>query len=278
MFGEGLVNLLIHVVIDVPVLGSVRPCPHDYLYGTVGQIAQCNEILGRTLYSGIGLYQAGQHLARFVVTVAVRNAERPFDAARTGFGHVVHDAGRHAAVGNDDGLVVRSYQHRIEEIDGLHGTLDTLRHDIVARAERFEQQDKHPARKVLERSAQCHADGKTGRSEYRQERRRPYAEHSHDYHDEEYPDHYPQDTPDKGIERGVQPAFLEYAVQESVGLSDEPAPHDIDKYRSDQLSSELDGLVQQVVPAHLENAVKPVLEFAEHFAVLGNIHIRFGEL
>ncbi len=31
----------------------------------------------------------------------------------------------------------------------LHGTLDTLRHDIVARAERFEQQDKHPARKVL---------------------------------------------------------------------------------------------------------------------------------
>ena len=28
VFGEGLVNLLIHVVIDVPVLGSVRPCPH----------------------------------------------------------------------------------------------------------------------------------------------------------------------------------------------------------------------------------------------------------
>ena len=282
MLREDLVHLLVHVIEDAPVIVGLDPGPHDNLHGTVGQIAEGNQRSRRLENTFIGVDQPLQYLTCPVVIVAIGDAERPLDAAGSRIGHIVHDAVRHAAVRNDNRLVVRRGQHRIEEVDLLDRTLLSLGHDVVARAERLEQQNQYAARKVLQRTAQCHADGEAGRSDDGQERSRLDAENADDDQQQEDPGHDPQHVADELVERRVEFAPFEDFVEHAVEPTDQPAADEIDDDGGDEFAAELHQIghqrVGQIGPAHLEQFMEPVVEFVDHHAVGRDIDIGFGQL
>ena len=129
---------------------------------------------------------------------AVCHTDGPVDASSAFKRVIVDSRRRQTAVGNNDSLVVRSVDNRVEYLYFLDRTGVTLGFDEVAYLIWLQQQYKYASGKILKRAAERHTYCYAGRCEQCQKRARLYAEQSdyRYYQDEIQCDAY--QTQDKG--------------------------------------------------------------------------------
>ena len=174
---------------------------------------------------------------------AVGEADGPVYAPVVFKGVIVDRACAKAAVGYDDGLVVDSIDHRMENLDLLDGAGVSLGLYVVAHLIRFEQENQHTAGEILQRSAEGHTDGDTCRGEEREERACLESEDADDGDDENEVEHHLYEREHESGERGV---YLPSEHHRACGLVDFPYNKlsDIeDKYGYQKLEGEVDDAV-----------------------------------
>lgn len=162
--GEGFVYFFVHVKVDTPEVGGFYPSADNDVYGAFAERGEGDEVCGVFHDAWVAIQQAGNYFPGFVVAVAIGDAEFPVNAAVFFFGVVFHDTCRQSTVRDDDDFVVGSCHDGVEDLYFAHCAALALCLDEVAHFEGFEEQDHHTAGEVLQRTAQCHTDGNTGRS------------------------------------------------------------------------------------------------------------------
>jgi len=134
---------------------------------------------------------------------------------------------------------VEGAQLRGEQPDLDHGAADAVGVDIVAGAERAQQQQHEPGRHVRQRALQREPDGEADGAEHRDDARRLHAElgEHRDHHEgedgiaNEIGDQWPQRHVDFAVavepapRRGVRPARGEIADDEDRDRADDADAH-----------------------------------------------------
>ena len=154
---EGLVNQLVHAEIHVPIVFRLHPCPDGDIDRTVAHLKQLYDNLRLFQDTRVGIAEMLEYGLGMVVVVAVGDGKHPIDAAVGFFVEVGHHPRRECPVGQDNRLVVRCKNNRVEDLYRADLAFVALRLDVVAHLERAEKHDHHSAGEVLQSAAQGHA-------------------------------------------------------------------------------------------------------------------------
>ncbi len=183
-------------------------------------------------HPAVGAEYAENAVAGIFDAVAVAYAYCPVDTAVLLARVIVDRAGREAAVGDDNGLVVAGGDNGVEYLDFVNGARIALGLDEIADFIRLEKQYEHAAGKVLQGAAQGHAYGDAGRGENGDERRCLDAEYADYYHYHDEIQHYAHHAQYEGGKRAVELAALENSADEIIQLVDNQ-PADIEDDNGD---------------------------------------------
>ena len=165
ILGECLVNLSVKIIIDIPVIFGSHPSPDQHIHRTIAQGVEGDKNGRFAQDAGIGFEELRKDFLGRLVAVAITDAESPLHPTHSGSGIVDDDVVREISIGHENRPVVAGNQHRIENLYLLHRATLSLRLDKIAHLVGFEDQYHETSGKILQRTAQRHADGNSGRGE-----------------------------------------------------------------------------------------------------------------
>ena len=184
VLGKCLVNLSIKIIIDIPKTIYRSPCPHKNIDRTISQRMKSNEIRRFTQNTGIGLQKLDQNFLSRFIAISVTDTESPLHTTQTGTGIIDDDIVRQISIRYEYRPVITRNKDSIENLNLFHRTTLPLRLDKIAHLIRFENKNHKSARKILQRTTQCHTDSDTRRGKQCHKRSRIDTENTDDQYDQ----------------------------------------------------------------------------------------------
>lgn len=151
--GEEFVDVLLHLVIDRPIVFRLDPHSHDKVHAAVAEVVHANEgkfVVGLLEDAGVGGKEVKEFATHHFHVFSVVYADGPLHTACAHLGIVHDDGGAETSVGDIDQFIVGGHEDGVEDLDFVNAPLHALCFNPVSDAIGFEEQDDESAREVLE--------------------------------------------------------------------------------------------------------------------------------
>ena len=137
-------------------------------------------------------------------------------------------------------LIVHSVDLGGGDVDGIHCTAEAIGIDIVSDLKRLEQQQHHSARKVLQCTAQCHADSQAAGGQKSCERAGGHTQDAYNHDKQNHGQGYVDEAYRECRQGRFYFSLYEYLPEKFLYASDNPCAQQVQEYCRQDFQSPFD--------------------------------------